>query len=152
MSRPEGGVLTLDPGRGGFPLPEAPGKPCRTAGDLVKTDDQPRDRNGTRLLNRLPHARGRISVDPRGERIESFDIDGLDGLHSNTVDTTEQGKAAGFKRPMRLKAPVTTAGAGSRIHRARRAPTLAEMGLHRQAGRIPPPVIPAQWVQQEDRR
>lgn len=78
------------------------------------------------------------AVDRRGQRIESFDVDIWNGAAWTAVDSQT---TVGHKRLLRLKSPVTTNKVRIRIKEARFAPTLAEVGLFRQAEMIAPPVI-----------
>lgn len=83
------------------------------------------------------------AVDLRGQRIESFVVETWDGMawaaparHPADVTTT-----VGHRRLIRLAAPVTTARVRIRITGARLEPTLAEVGLYRQAVDLLPPAI-----------
>lgn len=78
------------------------------------------------------------AVDHRGQRIESFGIDVWDGTKWNQV---EEQTTVGHKRLLRLTSPVTTNQVRVRITGARLEPTLAEIGLFKQADLVPPPVI-----------
>jgi alpha-L-fucosidase len=81
------------------------------------------------------------AVDHRGQRVESFDVDAWDGLQWKLLETTEERTTIGFKRLMRLKTPVRTVRVRIRITGSRIEPTLAEVGLFKQAELINPPVI-----------
>lgn len=83
------------------------------------------------------------AVDRRGQRIESFEIETWDGAawsaparHPADATTT-----VGHRRLIRLQAPVTTDRVRIRITGARLEPTLAEVGLYRQAVDLLPPSI-----------
>jgi alpha-L-fucosidase len=78
------------------------------------------------------------AVDHRGQRIESFCIDVWDGSKWKQVD--EQ-TTVGHKRLLRWNSPVTTDRMRIRITGSRLEPTLAEVGLFKQAEFIQAPVI-----------
>jgi len=78
------------------------------------------------------------AVDHRSQRIESFAVDVKDGAQWKQMD--EQ-TTIGHKRLLRLDAPVTTDEVRIRINSSRTEPTLAEIGLFKQAELIPAPVI-----------
>jgi alpha-L-fucosidase len=78
------------------------------------------------------------AVDHRGQRIESFAIDSRDG---SSWDQVEQQTTVGHKRLLRLDSPVTTDEVRIRITASRLEPTLAEIGLFKQAELIQAPVI-----------
>jgi alpha-L-fucosidase len=78
------------------------------------------------------------AVDHRGQRIESFSIDVWDGSKWNQVD--EQ-TTVGHKRLLRWNSPVTTDRVRFRISGSRLEPTLAEVGLFKQADYIQAPAI-----------
>jgi alpha-L-fucosidase len=78
------------------------------------------------------------AVDHRGQRIESFSVDVWDGSKWNKMD--EQ-TTVGHKRLLRWNAPVTTDQVRIRITGSRLEPTLAEMGLFKQAELVQAPVI-----------
>ncbi len=78
------------------------------------------------------------AVDRRGQRIESFSVDIWDGANWKTMD--EQ-TTVGHKRLLRWNSPVTTDQVRIRITGARLEPTLAEVGLFKQAEYIHAPVI-----------
>jgi alpha-L-fucosidase len=83
------------------------------------------------------------AVDHRGQRIESFAIDYWNGsdwaaaekISSDTLTTV------GHRRLIRLKTPVTTDRVRIRITGSRLEPTLAEIGLFKQAVATLPPAI-----------
>ncbi len=70
------------------------------------------------------------AVDHRSQRIESYAIEVWDGSAWNTVD---EEKTVGHKRLLRLKSPVTASQVRIRINGSRLEPTLAEIGLFKQA-------------------
>jgi alpha-L-fucosidase len=83
------------------------------------------------------------AVDHRGQRIESFAIETWNGtawtapaLHPADATTT-----VSHRRLIRLANPVTTERVRIRITGARLAPTLAEVGLYKQAVDLLPPAI-----------
>jgi len=78
------------------------------------------------------------AVDHRGQRIESFSIDVWDGSKWNQVD--EQ-TTVGHKRLLRMNSPVTSDRMRIRITGSRLEPTLAEVGLFKQAELVQPPTI-----------
>jgi alpha-L-fucosidase len=78
------------------------------------------------------------AVDHRGQRIESFIVDVWDGSKWNKMD--EQ-TTVGHKRLLRWNSPVTTDQVRIRITNSRLEPTLAEMGLFKQAELVQAPVI-----------
>jgi alpha-L-fucosidase len=78
------------------------------------------------------------AVDHRGQRIESFCVDVWDGSKWKQVD--EQ-TTVGHKRLLRWNSPVTTDRVRIRITSSRLEPTLAEVGLFKQAEFIQAPVI-----------
>lgn len=78
------------------------------------------------------------AVDHRGQRIESFDVDVWDGSKWNQVD--EQ-TTVGHKRLLRWNTPVTTDRVRIRIAGSRLEPTLAELGLFKQAELVQAPAI-----------
>jgi alpha-L-fucosidase len=78
------------------------------------------------------------AVDHRGQRIETFSIDVWDGAKWKTMD--EQ-TTVGHKRLLRWNAPVTTDQVRIRITGARLEPTLAEVGLFKQAEFVAAPVL-----------
>ncbi|MGA2542567.1 MAG: alpha-L-fucosidase [Verrucomicrobiota bacterium] len=78
------------------------------------------------------------AVDHRSQRIESFAIETWNGSAwtTNDVQTT-----VGHKRLLRLRSPVTTSQVRIRITGSRLEPTLAEVGLFKQAVTVPAPAI-----------
>jgi alpha-L-fucosidase len=78
------------------------------------------------------------AVDHRGQRIESFAVEVWDGSAWTQAD---QQTTVGYKRLLRLKAPVTTGQVRIRITSSRLEPALAEVGLFRQAAPVPAPGI-----------
>jgi alpha-L-fucosidase len=72
------------------------------------------------------------AIDRRGQRIESFAVDTWNGSMWTTMD--EQ-TTVGHRRLLRLKSAVTTSQVRIRITGSRLEPTLAEMGLFKQAAR-----------------
>ena len=74
------------------------------------------------------------AVDHRSQRIESFAIDVWDGSEWKQVD--EQ-TTVGHKRLLRWDSPVTTDQVRIRITGSRLEPTLAEVGLFKQAFSLP---------------
>ena len=78
------------------------------------------------------------AVDKRGQRIESFEIDARDGSAWKTVEAQT---TVGHKRLLRLASPVTTNQLHIRILGSRLEPTLAEIGLFKQAEIVPAPTI-----------
>ena len=78
------------------------------------------------------------AVDHRGQRIESFSVDVWDGFKWKTMD--EQ-TTVGHKRLLRWNSPVTSDQVRIRITGSRLEPTLAEVGLFKQAEFVQAPVI-----------
>jgi alpha-L-fucosidase len=78
------------------------------------------------------------AVDHRSQRIESFAVDVWDGSNWKTM---EQQTTVGHKRLLRWDAPVTTDHVRIRITGSRMEPTLAEIGLFKQAEVVPPPIV-----------
>lgn len=78
------------------------------------------------------------AVDHRGQRIESFGVDVWDGSQWKKMD--EQ-TTVGHKRLLRWDSPVTTDQVRIRITGSRLEPTLAEVGLFKQAELIQAPSI-----------
>jgi alpha-L-fucosidase len=78
------------------------------------------------------------AVDHRSQRIESFAVDTWNGSNWTTAD---QQTTVGHKRLLRLRSPVTTSQVRIRITGSRLEPTLAEVGLFKQAGAVLPPGI-----------
>jgi len=81
------------------------------------------------------------AVDHRGQRIESFSFDTWDGSKWKTADTLEERTTVGYKRLSRLRSPATTNRVRIRIDKSRLEPTLAEIGLFKQAELLQPPAI-----------
>jgi alpha-L-fucosidase len=83
------------------------------------------------------------AVDHRGQRIESFALDvwnGSDWAVAEKIPSDEM-TTVGHHRLIRLKSPVTTSQVRIRILGARLEPTLAEIGLFKQAvGGLPPTI------------
>ena len=83
------------------------------------------------------------AVDHRGQRIESFAIDawnGSDWLAAEHVASDEL-TTVGHRRLIRLRSPVTTSQVRIRFSGSRLEPTLAEVGLFKQAVSVPAPAI-----------
>jgi alpha-L-fucosidase len=78
------------------------------------------------------------AVDHRGQRIETFAVDVWDGGVWKEVDTQT---TVGHKRLLRWKTPVTSDRLRIRITGSRLAPSLAEIGLFKQAEIVQPPAI-----------
>ncbi|MBW4028176.1 MAG: coagulation factor 5/8 type domain-containing protein [Acidobacteria bacterium] len=78
------------------------------------------------------------AVDHRSQRIESFAVDVKDGSQWKQID--EQ-TTVGHKRLLRLGSPVTTDEVRIRITGSRTEPTLAEIGLFKQAELVQAPAI-----------
>lgn len=78
------------------------------------------------------------AVDHRSQRIESFAIDTWNGSDWVVAD---QQTTVGRRRLLRLNAPVTTSQVRIRITGSRLEPTLAELGLFKQAVTIASPTI-----------
>ena len=76
------------------------------------------------------------AVDQRSQRIEAFSIDVWNG--SNWIQMDEQ-TTVGHKRLLRWQEPVTTDRVRIRITSSRLEPTLAEIGLFKQADLVPAP-------------
>jgi alpha-L-fucosidase len=83
------------------------------------------------------------AVDHRGQRIESFVIEALNGAAWVAAEkiASDELTTVGHKRLIRLKSPVTTSQVRIRITGSRLEPTLAEMGLFKQPAGFLPPVI-----------
>ena len=81
------------------------------------------------------------AVDHRSQRIESFAIDTWNGSSWSIPSTADQQTTVGHRRLVRLTAPVTTSQVRIRITGSRLEPTLAEMGLFKQAVAVAPPAI-----------
>jgi alpha-L-fucosidase len=73
------------------------------------------------------------AVDHRSQRIESFVIETWDGSAWTAPTTVDEQTTVGHKRLLRLAVPVTTDRARIRITGSRLEPTLAEVGLFKQA-------------------
>ncbi|HEY3333254.1 MAG TPA: alpha-L-fucosidase [Capsulimonadaceae bacterium] len=83
------------------------------------------------------------AVDHRGQRIESFVIETWNGstwVQAQAISSDEL-TTVGHRRLIRLKAPATTSQLRIRITDSRLEPTLAEVGLFRQASAMLPPTI-----------
>jgi alpha-L-fucosidase len=78
------------------------------------------------------------AVDHRGQRIESFSVEVGDGAAWKTMDTQT---TVGHKRLLRFSSPVTTDRVRIRITASRLEPTLAEIGLFKQADLVQAPAI-----------
>ena len=78
------------------------------------------------------------AVDRRGQRIESFAVDIWSGSAWKQMDAQT---TVGHKRLLRWATPVTSDRVRIRITGARLEPTLAEIGLFKQAELVQPPVI-----------
>jgi len=78
------------------------------------------------------------AIDRRGQRIESFEVDVRDRSGWKKVDAQT---TVGHKRLLRLAAPVTTDQLRIRILSSRLEPTLAEIGLFKQAAIVRAPSI-----------
>ena len=78
------------------------------------------------------------AVAQRSQRIESFAIDTWNG---STWVTATNLTTVGHKRLVRLPAPITTSQVRIRVTGSRLEPTLAEVGLFKQAVAIFPPAI-----------
>jgi alpha-L-fucosidase len=86
------------------------------------------------------------AVDHRSQRIESFVIETWNGsawVGAEKIDSDEL-TTVGHRRLIRLKSPVTTSQVRVRITGARLEPTLAEIGLYKQAVNSLPPANDAQ--------
>lgn len=78
------------------------------------------------------------AVDHRSQRIESFDVEIWDNSNWKTMD---QQTTVGHKRLLRWNSAVTTDQVRIHITGSRLEPTLAEIGLYKQADMMPPPVV-----------
>jgi alpha-L-fucosidase len=78
------------------------------------------------------------AVDRRGQRIENFAVDVWDGAAWKQMDAQT---TVGHKRLLRWDSPVTSDRVRVRITAARLEPTLAEIGLFKQAELVRAPVI-----------
>lgn len=83
------------------------------------------------------------AVAQRGQRIESFAIETWDGAawRAASLVPSDTQTTVGHRRLLRLREPVTTDRVRVRITGARLQPTLAEVGLYKQALDSAPPVI-----------
>lgn len=96
------------------------------------------------LILKLPHpvtfdvVSLQEAVDHRGQRIESFAVDAWDGQKWDQLD--EQ-TTVGHKRLLRLNFPVTSDQVRIRIKGSRLEPTLAAVGLFKQAELLQPPLL-----------
>ena len=83
------------------------------------------------------------AVDHRSQRIESFAIDAWNGSDWVAVEhvASDELTTVGHHRLIRLRSPVTTSQVRIRITGSRLEPTLAEVGLFKQAVSVPAPVI-----------
>jgi alpha-L-fucosidase len=83
------------------------------------------------------------AVDHRSQRIESFAIDAWNGSDWVAAEhiASDELTTVGHHRLIRLRAPVTTSQVRIRITGSRLEPTLAEVGLFKQAVSVPAPVI-----------
>jgi alpha-L-fucosidase len=73
------------------------------------------------------------AVDHRGQRIESFVIEGWNGSAWIAPATVDEQTTVGHRRLVRLTIPMTTDRVRVRITGARLEPTLAEIGLFKQS-------------------
>jgi alpha-L-fucosidase len=96
------------------------------------------------LSLKLPHAVSfdvislQETVDHRSQRIESFAVDVKDGVQWKQV---EEQTTVGHRRLLRLGTPITTDEVRIRINSSRMEPTLAEIGLFKQAEMVQAPLI-----------
>ena len=83
------------------------------------------------------------AVDHRGQRIESFAIETWDGSAWVTAEKVRSDEltTVGHKRLIRLPSPVTTSQVRIRMAGSRLEPTLAEVGLFKQAVPVAAPGI-----------
>jgi alpha-L-fucosidase len=83
------------------------------------------------------------AVDHRSQRIESFEIETWDGAAwvAPARHPADEMTTVGHRRLIRLREPVTTDRVRVRITGSRMEPTLAEVGLYKQAVDLLPPVI-----------
>lgn len=83
------------------------------------------------------------AVDHRGQRIEMFGVDTWNGSQWTPCSWIrgEETTTVGHKRLLRLASPVTTDQVRISITGSRAEPTLAEIGLFKQAEMIQPPEI-----------
>jgi len=75
------------------------------------------------------------AVDHRGQRIESFAIEALNGSKWEAAEkiSSDELTTVGHRRFIRLKSPITTDQVRIRITGSRLEPTLAEIGLFKQS-------------------
>lgn len=108
--------------------------PGRTDGTLTLALPQPQTFDVVSLQE---------AVDRRGQRIERFELEAHVGGQWIALPTIarEETTTVGQRRLIRLAQPVTTDRVRVRITEARYAPTLAEVGLYKQALDLMPPVI-----------
>ena len=78
------------------------------------------------------------AVDHRSQRIESFEVD---VWRDGQWQTVQAQTTVGHKRLLRLDAPVASDRVRIRITASRREPTLAEIGLFKQALPVPAPIV-----------
>jgi alpha-L-fucosidase len=85
------------------------------------------------------------AVDHRGQRIESFAIETWNGAAwtAPARHPADETTTVGHRRLIRLAAPVTTDRVRVRVTGSRLEPTLAEVGLYKQAVDLLPPAIAA---------
>jgi alpha-L-fucosidase len=83
------------------------------------------------------------AVDHRSQRIESFTVETWNGTDWTACPWIrgEETTTVGHKRLLRLRSPETTDQVRIRITGSRLEPTLAEIGLFKQAEMVQPPVI-----------
>ncbi|HZK80534.1 MAG TPA: alpha-L-fucosidase, partial [Humisphaera sp.] len=83
------------------------------------------------------------AVDHRSQRIESFAIDAWNGTDWVATEhiASDELTTVGHHRLIRLRSPATTSQVRIRITGSRLEPTLAEVGLFKQAVSVPAPVI-----------
>ena len=83
------------------------------------------------------------AVDHRSQRIESFAIDAWNGSDWVVAEhvASDELTTVGHHRLIRLRSPVTASQVRIRITGSRLEPTLAEVGLFKQAVSVPAPVI-----------
>ncbi len=78
------------------------------------------------------------AVDHRGQRIESFTVE---ALLNGSWEPVTQGTTVGHKRLLRLKVPITTDRVRIHIESSRLEPSIAQLGLFKQAAYVPAPQI-----------
>jgi alpha-L-fucosidase len=83
------------------------------------------------------------AVDHRSQRIESFGVETWSGSEWVAASAGEPTTTVGYKRLIRLKSPVSANQVRIVIKSSRIEPTLAEVGLFKQAVPVLPPVISA---------